>query len=263
MILTHKSFWNIVIWNILCFLCVMSGLVWSAGTAEAWLSSLFSDKLWMFLLVPLFLTGISKIESSLHVYTVTRMKDRRTFFLFRIGQQYLYALIYMAIWLVLTFAFGRVCFPSARIAGATIWDWFFRFLWGLIMLVNLTECVGLWSKSASSLVACTASYGFMLMETMVLIPETAKNLPVTLRLIFGWIFTADTLIWSIRLALTAYAVAVVLLSCTGLGPILLYFLPWARTVEWSILCMVISFGTAGIILWIARKEFVKREGIEQ
>ena len=201
MILAHKSFWNIVMADVLCFSCVMSGLAWSVGTADAWLSSMFFDKLWIFLFVPLFLAGISKIESSLHVYTVTRMKDRRTFFQFRLGQQYLYALLYMALWLVLTFAFCRVCFPSAGIALSTIWSWFFRFLWGLIMLVNLTECVGLWSKSASSLAACTISYGIMIMETMVLIPETAKNLPITLCLLFGWIFTQDMFSWLVRLAL--------------------------------------------------------------
>lgn len=188
MILFHKSFRFILLADLLFFLCILCGSRFAYPDSDSWLSGLFFDKLYVCLLAPVFMSANAAIDNSLNIYQLHRAKSRLAFLEIGILQKYLYAFVYMSLFFILIFPGLTYFFPGDNISAGSILTYFFPFLWGLFMLINLADIIKLWSKNIPSTAACAISYGLMLSEMMILIPETNRSLPVTLCLVFGWTF---------------------------------------------------------------------------
>lgn len=188
MIIINRKSVMLAISILIYFLLTLTLLAGLSHDEETWFANIFFDKLYVFQLTSMFLTGIVLIERYMTAPVITRMDSRMKAMAILIKNQYVYAFIYLALWFTLIIIFSvMIQFVSAMTVFELL-DWFVRYYLGLVLLINL---VIIFSRSNIRFIADNYyifAYMILTLEIIALIPELKINTRFQYGVLFSWIF---------------------------------------------------------------------------
>lgn len=191
MILTHKRFYRMVpafFVYMAAVLCIT--LFTCKGAGASFLFQVFMDKVYCYLLTPPFLWGIFFLDESLNKPALIRIGSRRKALHRLLSRQYLFAVLYLAVWFVLTALFAGLAGES--VSGFDFLGKYGRYLCGLFLLVNSCGIFKRLGGMAAPAVSFGEAYMLLLLDVLV-IPVVTDRLGPSVKLVFPWIFSAGGL----------------------------------------------------------------------
>lgn len=176
----------------LLFLSIFLGLCMFDVEADIWFSNLFLDKLFVFLLVPLYLFGCFIIENHMTVPTIIRYKNRTKVELCRLKRLYEFTIVFLTVWFSLLMFFTVIKYGGMD--GSIIreiYGYFFRYLFGFFLLCNCILIVKRVENHAVSNNSHLFVYCYMVLEIIVLAPEIDMHTRFSPKFLFSWIFASE------------------------------------------------------------------------
>lgn len=170
------------------------------------LRQVFADKVFVYLMVPPFVCGITLIEESMKKPSLTRMKSRRQAVLFLLFQQYLLAIVYLFIWFLLIAAFVKGYGGTVEIAdfGAK----YVRYLLCLVLFVNVAGCFKRVNNKVLATIPFIAAYVVLMIDVLAITSISGKAFMI-IYVMFAWTFCKSTILSLVML--TVFVVASYLL----------------------------------------------------
>ncbi len=190
MILFHKKFLRVAPVYVV-YIAVIMWITFSARirSDNLFLTQVFTDKTYCYLLAPPFLWGIFFLDESMKRSVIIRIGNRRRALLHLLTGQYLFAAVYLAVWFTLTVLFAG--WGGEDVSAFGFPGRYGHYLCSLILLVN---CCGLFKRlggMVSPAFSFGAAYIWLLLDALM-IPSLTKRFPFgpTVYLGFAWVFSA-------------------------------------------------------------------------
>lgn len=160
----------------------------SVNTTQ-WFSNLFMDKIFVFVLVPLYMRGVMLFDNYSMMPVMTRMNCRKTAMLEIIKTRYVSAILFLSIWFSILLLISAIFFADNQ--GTSLFDitnHFFRYLLGFLMINNVLLIFELSKVRIVSVNPYILTYLFMALELLVLCPQIQRNTMLEFHFVFSWIF---------------------------------------------------------------------------
>lgn len=193
MIILRKNFLYCAVFVILYFVFILSGVSVFSTTQTNWLSNAFFDKVFLFLLTPVFAFIASSIGESGSTTFYIRTRSRTRGLAMLLKQQYLVSIVYVTLWILtvcifLIFRFGNIS-PAIL---SNICRIYFRYILGYVIFINLSTIFSKVKFKQLSTAPYSCSYLLLVAEILVFYPTVDKmpNIP-NISLLFSWIFSSN------------------------------------------------------------------------
>lgn len=176
----------------LLFLSIFFSLCMFDMEVSLWFSNLFLDKLFIFVLVPLYLFGCLFIEKHMMISAIVRYEDRTKAELCRLKRLYGFTVVFVCIWFSLLMFFTTIKYGGMH--GSVIreiYTCFFQYLVGFLLLCNFILILKRVGNYAISSNAHLFVYCYMILEVMVLVPEIEMHTSFSPKFLFSWIFASE------------------------------------------------------------------------
>ena len=168
---------------------VLFVLLKASPTQAYWLSNVFHDKTFIYILLPIYLFGNFFIDSSVSIIQITKMKTRKAAIFFTLIQQILYAFIFITICFVLISVFTLLRFGKMTEMGLV--EILISYLTYLEEILLISNAALMFRKSKIKRwqeLAYVVTYGLVVLE-VTMISELNMLLPIDINLCFSWIFS--------------------------------------------------------------------------
>lgn len=172
----------------ICFLGVLfcvSGVCIEAG---AWFTNIFSDRIYVFFLVPLYIIIILSLDISRLSSVITRIGDRRKGMITALALEYAVALLYICIWVFLVLMVTMIKFPVYEMTAASILDSLLRYLLGLVMAADIAFMLRCSSNPFLSAAAGFCSVFLCILDVIVISPKLLRNISKGFGFLFSWVY---------------------------------------------------------------------------
>lgn len=176
---------------LICIYFVGSLLILSelCTTETLWLSNVFSDKMYVFELTPLFLFIISYIDKCITIPVLTRIGKRSTAIVKTFCYKWSVAFIYICIWFIIVNVITYMKYPYLSNQHLLyILGYFIRYILGFILASIISQIIGMSENKniADNSYLCT--FIFLVIELIVIVPEIKINTRYKPSFLFSWIF---------------------------------------------------------------------------
>lgn len=170
----------------IAILCVILLYVLHSSWGADVTTQVFSDKVYCYLLVPPFVLAISLIDESIKKPSLIRMKSRSQVLFRLLFQQYLFAILYLTAWFLLTAIF--VYWGDGIIPATALFSKYILYLFSLFLFVNLSELLKRVNVKALSTLPFIAAYLFLIVDEQAITSITGRN-GIAIKLLFSWTFS--------------------------------------------------------------------------
>lgn len=157
----------------------------------------FTDKVFVYLIVPPFACGTSLIEESMKKTLLVRMKDRKQAVSFLLIQQYLFGIIYLVVWFMLIAGFANAY--GENIENFNFLGRFLRYLLCFFLFVNVAGCFKRSNKKLLASVPFVAAYVILILDVLAITSITGKELSIVY-ILFSWTFYGKNMLGIVMLA---------------------------------------------------------------
>ena len=149
------------------------------------LIQIFTDKVFVYLMIPPFICGIALIEESFKKTSIVRLLNRKQALLWNLKQQYLFGCAYLLTWfgVIALFALiNRETVPIFIFAGD-----FLRYLLCLILFINISACMRRMNQKFFVRIPIVITYGILVIDILTITSMTGR-IGIPVYLIFSWAF---------------------------------------------------------------------------
>lgn len=155
------------------------------------LRQVFADKVFVYLIVPPYVCGITLIEESMKKPSLTRMKSRKQAVTFLLFQQCLLAIAYLLIWFLLIAVFVKGYGGTVEITdfGAK----YMRYLLCLILFVNVAGCFKRVNNKILATIPFIAAYVVLMTDVLAITSISGKAF-IIIYVMFAWTFCKSTVL---------------------------------------------------------------------
>lgn len=148
-------------------------------------AQIFSDKVYCYLIVPPFLWGISMLDESIKKPGLTRMKSRAQALYCLLIRQYLFAVLYLAVWFSLIALFTY--WSDEALSPVYLLPRYIRYLLTLLLLVNLSELLKRLNMKVFKTIPFITAYLFLLLDVQA-VPAISNRYERSIKILFSWAF---------------------------------------------------------------------------
>lgn len=149
------------------------------------LVQVFTDKVFVYLIIPPFILGIALIEESLKKTSIIRMDNRKQALFLALKQQYLLGFIYLVMWFALIALFAIKIGEMVKVS--IFLGIFIRYLLCFVLIVNISACMKRLNYKIFVTIPFVLTYAILVIDILVLTFVTGR-IGTTLYLVFSWTF---------------------------------------------------------------------------
>lgn len=193
MIVFRKKFLYCTVFVSIYFILILLGISIFSTNQTNWLSNTFFDKVFLFLLTPIFAFIASSIGESGNTTFYIRTRSRTRGIAILLKQQYIVSIVYVTLWILiicvfLIFRFGNIS-PAIL---SNLCKFYFRYILGYVIFINLSTMFSRTQSKQLSTAPYACSYLLLVAEILVFYPTVDKmpNLP-NISLVYSWIFSSN------------------------------------------------------------------------
>lgn len=193
MIILNKKFLYCNIAILTYFVIILTCISTFATTQNDWISNVFFDKVFLFLLTPIFAFIISFIGKSGNTTFFIRVGTKTHGIALLLIQQYIVALIYLTLWTISVCVFLLSIFGEiSTIILGDILRIYLRYIWGYLIYINVSSMFSRVSSKQISSSPFACSYLLLVAEILVIYPTIDKMASVpNISLVYSWMFSSN------------------------------------------------------------------------
>ncbi len=155
---------------------------------EGWFANIFRDRVFVFLLIPIYLYGSAVLKQYINVQKMVRIGARQSVLWIEICQQYLYTICFLGSWFLMILVASIVKYaPIETYSIWEIWNIFLRYCLGCCLLCNVLLIFEYSEKKNIKANAYLISYIIFALDVIVIYPESLIHTPFKILIIFSWI----------------------------------------------------------------------------
>jgi len=134
MIIKNRRFLRILP---ICIVYIVVLLCFIKGVGSEILVQAFTDKSFVYLIMPPFICGAALIEESIHKSIIIRMQNRKRALSILLMQQYLFGFVYLLAWFILIALFAVLNRENLELSDFA--ELFIRYLLCIALFLNVSE----------------------------------------------------------------------------------------------------------------------------
>lgn len=182
MIIKNKRFWII---SPIYIAYIVLILFFINGLDVEMLVQAFTDKVFVYLIIPPFILGIALIEESVKITSIVRMDNRKQALCWGLKQQYLLGFIYLVAWFALIALFA---IKNGEMVQLSIFmGIFLQYLLCFALIVNISACMKRLNHKIFVAIPFVITYAILVIDILVLTFVTGR-IGITIYLVFSWTF---------------------------------------------------------------------------
>lgn len=156
--------------------------------------NLFSDRMLVFLLIPMYMFAISVIENSISYLVTVRIGNRVVGMLERLKRCYLLTVVFWGIWFSAALVLSVLIFhTSPEFSLVDYWCKFIKYVLGSLLISHVLIVFRSSNHRGVSENAFIFVYMLFSLELMVLVPEIKIQTPLELLFFFSWMVYGENL----------------------------------------------------------------------
>ncbi len=171
------------------FISIISIILLFVDEQLAWNVHLFTDKMFVFILAPLYLIGLVFAEKHMTITKILRIGSRKKAMLILIYYKIAFTVFFCFLWFVFVNVFAIVKFGGVYQKNSLdILELFIRYSLGLFLLGILSE---VFKKSENSFLSSSPYLGVYLvldLEVLVIVRQLSQHSGLPNHIFFTWIF---------------------------------------------------------------------------
>ena len=173
------------------FIYITLALLFIAIIDVEFMIQVFTDKMFVYLMFPPFICGISLIEESLKKPVLVRMKNRKQAMLFLLLQQYIFAVVYWIVWFLLIIILARG--KGEQILVADMVAKLIRYILCSFLFVNVSGCLKRSNHKILSTIPFVAAYMLFILDVLAITSITGKAAMI-IYVMFAWTFYGKSML---------------------------------------------------------------------
>lgn len=185
-----KVFLYVVLFAIQVMVVLLIAL--NADSQSNFLVNLFYDRLFTFILIPLYLYGAANVDVDINYLVVLRIGSRKNGMIKRLKFQYGYGLLFWIMWFSVIAMFSFLFFGTLEnfvsIKYAVI---FLKYYIGSVMISNLLLILNSSNSKFLSENSYIIIYLLFIIEVLVIVSEVKMQTPIEVFLFFSWIIYGE------------------------------------------------------------------------
>lgn len=172
----------------ICFLAVLLIVSAVCPQEEAWFANILCDRIYVFILIPLYMLMIQYLDISRLPSAAVRIGNRRRGMIIALALEYAVALLYICIWFFLLLMFTMMKFPVYKMTVVSILDSLLRYLLGLVMAADIAFMFRCSSNPFLSAMAGICPVLLCVLDVMVIHPKLLRNISKNIGFLFSWVY---------------------------------------------------------------------------
>ena len=195
MIIKNRRFLRIVP---ICIAYIVVLLCFIKGVESEILVQAFTDKSFVYLIMPPFICGAALIEESIHKSIIIRMQNRKRALGFLLIQQYLFGFVYLLAWFILIALFAVLNRENLELSDFA--ESFIQYLICIALFLNVLACMKRMNRKIFITIPFVITYVLLLIDVLAVTSITGK-LGIAICLMFSWAFYKNSILGIILLSL--------------------------------------------------------------
>lgn len=210
MIILCKKFWGFEVAVTSCIAVIFYVLLKMSPNQAYWIANVFHDKMFLFILLPIYLLVNFIIEKSVSIVQITKMKTRERAILFVGIQQVLNLFLLVTTWFLIITVFTILQFGKiTEISLSELLISYITYCEEMLLVSSVVIILRKSNKRNLQEFSYVITYGMVVLEN-TLVPELNMLLPIDVYLCFSWIFSRYSFAPIVLLFLNAMFVMIII-----------------------------------------------------